>query len=199
MAITPSEIRNAAFSPAENEAGYDPIEVDEFLDRISAEVDRLMKRVVELKTRCTQADGRIQSLVTEMNGLRQQLAAQEKSKVDGQLSETQLSEVFVVAKQTADKMITDAEGKAAGIIAEAEGKASDTIRQALVDKQKEIEEINRLQQSRARFLSDYQGLLRSYLEESATRLPISSSNMGVIEEATDEGESDQGISATATA
>ena len=199
MAITPSEIRHAAFSPAENEAGYNPIEVDEFLDRISAEVDKLMKRVVELKTRYTQAEGRAQSIAAEANGLRQQLAAQEKSKVDGQLSETQLSEVFVVAKQTADKMITDAEGKAAGIIADAEGKANDTIRQALVDKQRELEEINRLQQSRARFLSDYQGLLRSYLEESATRLPISSSNLTVIEDEADEAQPDQGVSATTTA
>ena len=177
MAITPNEIRNAAFSAAKNEAGYDPVEVDEFMDQLALEVDKLMKRVVELKTRYTQAEGRAQAIANEAAGLRQQLAAQEKTRLDGQLSETQLSEVFIIAKQTADRMVADAQGKADGIVADAEQRANETIRQALVDKQKEIDEINRLQQSRVRFLTDYQALLRSYLDESATRIPISDANM----------------------
>lgn len=181
MAITPNEIKNIAFSPAQSEAGYDPVEVDEFLEHVSAEVDKLMKRVVELKTRYTQAEGRAQAIATEAAGLRQQLQAKEKSRVDGQLSETQLSEVFVIAKQTADKMIVDAEGKASEIIADAETRANETIRQALVDKQRELEEIDRLQRSRANFLNDYQTLLRSYLDESATRIPIAASNMEGME------------------
>lgn len=177
MAITPNEIKNAAFSPAENEVGYDPIEVDEFLDIVSDEVDQLMKRVVELKTRYTQAENRAQSASTEAAGLRQQLDAQRKSQVDGQLSETQLSEVFVIAKQTADKMISDAESNASRITADAEAKAAETIREVLVDKQREIDEINRLQQLRGRFAADFQGFLQNYLDEALTRLPIAAENM----------------------
>jgi cell division initiation protein len=186
MAITPNEIKNAAFSPAHSEVGYDTIEVDDFLDRLAEETDRLMKRVVELKTRYTQAEGRAQALAGEVTGLRQQLAKQEKTRVEGQLSETQLSEVFVIAKQTADRMVADAEDKANGIVSDAETRANEIIRQALVDKQSEIDEINRLQQSRANFLQEYQGLLRSYLEDSATRIPISQANMeGMVAENAD--------------
>ena len=203
MAITPKEIRNVAFTPAQNEAGYDPVEVDEFLERVSSEVDKLMKRCVDLKTRCTAAEGRAQSIAAEAASLRQQVTNQEKPRIDGQLSETQLSEVFVIAKQTADKMITDAEGKAEEIVNDAKNRANETIRQALVDKQKEIDEINRLQQSRAHFLSDYQALLKGYLEESATRVPIAPANMeGMIAEdatASDRQDDDAPLEITANA
>lgn len=197
MAITPNEIRNIVFSPARDEAGYNPVEVDEFLEHISQEVDKMMKRTVELKSRNTQSENRAQAAMAENASLRQQLAAQEdKSRIEGQLSETQLSEVFVIAKQTADRMITDAEAKASEIITNAESRANETIRQSLVDKQKEIDEINRLQQSRANFLSDYQALLRNYLDESATRIPIAPANMEgmVAEDANAQGEhADNGL------
>lgn len=173
MAISASEIRNIEFSPAQNEPGYSPVEVDEFLERISSEVETMLTRFAELTNRYKQS-------MSEASGLRQQLRSLEQSRVDGQLSESQLSEVMVIAKQTSDKMVEDAKKKARDIEAEAERKASETVRQALADKQKEIDEINRLQQSRAQFLSDYQGLLRSYLEESATRVPISAANMAGV-------------------
>lgn len=195
MAITPKEIKNVAFSPAQGEAGYNPAEVDKFLDRVADEVDKLMKRVVELKTRYTQAEGRAQAIATEATGLRQQLASQEQSRLNGQLSETQLSEVFVIAKQTADKMISDADEKAKAIIADAESRANDTIRQALADKQKEIDELNHLQQARANYLNvalEAHEQLRNYLEQSAMRVPLATMNVEGIDGISDMSSEDEG-------
>lgn len=178
MPITPNDIKQAAFSMAEQ--GYAADEVDEFLDRLASEVDHLMKRLVELKSAGVQAEGRAQALAAENATLRRKVDGYEQSKVDGQLSETQLSEVFVIAKQTADMMIADATTKAEGIVAEAEVKGREAMRQVMEEKQHELDEIDRLQQSRARFCNEYQSLLRRYLNDSATQMPISDENLEAV-------------------
>lgn len=179
MPITPNDIRRAEFAMAAN--GYEATEVDDFLDGVATEIDHMMKRLVELKMRCSQYEERAQAAANENAALKRKLKGYESSTLNGQLSETQLSEVFVIAKQTADTMIAEAETKAEGIVAEAEIKARDTIRQALTDKQKELDEINRLQQSRVKFCNDYQSLLRHYLEDSATQLEIAEENISAAQ------------------
>lgn len=175
MPITPNDIKQAAFSMAPQ--GYAAEEVDEFLDRLAHEVDHLMKRLVELKSAGVKAEGRAQALASENAALQRKVEGYEQSKVDGQLSETQLSEVFVIAKQTADHMISEAQTKADGIVAEAELRGREAMREAMEEHQRELDEIDRLQQSRAQFCSEYQSLLKRYLSDSATQLPISDENL----------------------
>ena len=175
MPITPNDIKQAAFSMAPQ--GYAAEEVDDFLDRLAKEVDHLMKRLVELKSAGIKAEGRAQALAAENAALQRRVEGYEQSKVDGQLSETQLSEVFVIAKQTADRMISEAQTKADGIVAEAELRGREAMREAMEERQHEIDEIDRLQQSRAQFCSEYQSLLKRYLNDSATQLPISDENL----------------------
>lgn len=47
MAITPADIEQQTFSPAET--GYNPEEVDAFLEQLSSEVDAMLQRSLTLR------------------------------------------------------------------------------------------------------------------------------------------------------
>ena len=47
MAITPAEIDQLTFSPSKH--GYDTDEVDNFLERLSGEVDAMLQKIADLK------------------------------------------------------------------------------------------------------------------------------------------------------
>ena len=49
MAITPADIQAQTFSEAKR--GYDPAEVDVFLEQLASEVDAMLNKIVDLKTR----------------------------------------------------------------------------------------------------------------------------------------------------
>ncbi len=51
MAITPADIQAQTFSEAKR--GYDPAEVDVFLETLSSEVDAMLAKIVDLKGRLT--------------------------------------------------------------------------------------------------------------------------------------------------
>ena len=51
MAITPADIQAQTFSEAKR--GYDPAEVDVFLEQLASEVDAMLNKIVDLKTRLT--------------------------------------------------------------------------------------------------------------------------------------------------
>ena len=54
MAITPADIQAQTFSEAKR--GYDPAEVDVFLEMLSSEVDAMLAKIVDLKGRLTATD-----------------------------------------------------------------------------------------------------------------------------------------------
>ena len=51
MTITPADIQAQTFSEAKR--GYDPAEVDVFLETLSSEVDAMLAKIVDLKGRLT--------------------------------------------------------------------------------------------------------------------------------------------------
>ena len=72
MAITPADIQAQTFSEAKR--GYDPAEVDVFLETLSSEVDAMLAKIVDLKGRLTAteqqlADAAKVETVTDSNGL----------------------------------------------------------------------------------------------------------------------------------
>ena len=54
MAITPADIQAQTFSEAKR--GYDPGEVDVFLEQLASEVDAMLSKIVDLKNRLTAAE-----------------------------------------------------------------------------------------------------------------------------------------------
>uniref|UniRef100_UPI0030773515 DivIVA domain-containing protein n=1 Tax=Parolsenella catena TaxID=2003188 RepID=UPI0030773515 len=150
MAITPAEIDNLCFSPSKK--GYDTDEVDAFLERCSSEVDAMLQKIADLKGRLTASEQQLAAAQAQIAQLQSQQPAEAAAPVTAPTgltaSETQISKVLIVAQQSADKIVAEARDNAEKIRNDADQKAREVIRQALAEKQNELDEIDRLKQSR---------------------------------------------------
>jgi len=59
MAITAADVRQVQFNASR--FGYDPQDVDRFLDRIASELDDFERTILELRIRCEIAEAYIQA------------------------------------------------------------------------------------------------------------------------------------------
>lgn len=166
MAITPADIQAQTFSEAKR--GYDPGEVDVFLEQVSAEVDAMLNKIVDLKNRLTATE---QQLTDAQNQLAQAQAAPAPVAPDYTASERQISDALIAAQQTADNIVSEARENAERIKNEADAKAREVIRQALAEKQNEIEEIDRLKASREDFKNEYMKLVQHFMDEAQNSFP----------------------------
>ena len=149
MAITPADIEQQTFSPSKH--GYDTEEVDAFLEQLSqAQIANLEER--ESAPAPAPAPAPVAS---------DALAA----------SERQISQVLIVAQQSADKLLADARDNAERIRNEADAKAREVIRQALAEKQNELDEIDRLKTSREDFRAEYKKLLQHFMDDAEAMFP----------------------------
>ena len=178
MAITPADIEQKTFSEAKKH-GYDTEEVDEFLDQLSAEVDAMLKKIKDLKDRLTASEQQVAASQAQVQQLREQAASSPAPIVQAappaqsaiSASESQISRVLIIAQQSADKMIEDARANADNIRTEADRKAREVIRQALAEKQNEMDEIDRLKQSREDFRAEYKKLLQHFMDDADAVFP----------------------------
>lgn len=165
MAITPAEIDQLTFSPSKH--GYDTDEVDNFLERLSGEVDAMLQKIADLKGRLNAAEAQ---LAASQDQVAQLQAAPAQAPVAAAptsgASEAQISQVLIVAQQSADKMVADAKENAEKIRAEADQKAREVIRQALAEKQSELDEMDRLKASRETFRDEYKALLQHFMDDA---------------------------------
>lgn len=123
MALTPMDIHNKEFSKAFR--GYNEDEVDQFLDEIVEEFERLYKENIELKDRISALNDQISSY---------------------KAIENTLKETLITAQRTADEVGAAAQRKAELIIKEAEEKAHGIIERAnmnIIDIQKEYENVKK--------------------------------------------------------
>lgn len=182
MAITPADIDQLTFSPSKN--GYDTEEVDAFLDTLSTEIDAMLQKIADLKTRLNNAESQLGASQAQVSELQIQLenanvaaanaaAAPAPAPAVNALaaSESQISKVLIVAQQSADKLVADARENAESIRNEADQKAREVIRQALAEKQAELDEIDRLKQSREDFRGEYKKLLQHFMDDADSVFP----------------------------
>jgi len=178
MAITPADIEQKTFSEAKKH-GYDTEEVDEFLDQLSAEVDAMLKKIKDLKDRLTASEQQVAASQAQIAQLKEQAAATPAPVVQApaptqpsfSASESQISRVLIIAQQSADQLVEDARNNAENIRNEADRKAREVIRQALAEKQNELDEIDRLKQSREDFRSEYKKLLQHFMDDADAVFP----------------------------
>ena len=176
MAITPAEIDQLTFSPSEH--GYDTVEVDAFLERLSGEVDAMLQKIADLKGRLTASEQQLAAAQAQVVQLQQAASEHTGAKapaVDTSVvsiaSEEQISKVLIVAQQSADKMVADARETAEKIRNEADQKAREVIRQALAEKQNELDEMDRLKQSREEFRDQYKALIQHFMDDADNAFP----------------------------
>lgn len=168
MAITPAEIDNLCFSPSKK--GYDTDEVDAFLERCSSEVDAMLQKIADLKGRLTASEQQLAAAQAQIAQLQSQQPAEAATPVTAPTgltaSETQISKVLIVAQQSADKIVAEARDNAEKIRNDADQKAREVIRQALAEKQSELDEMDRLKESREQFRDQYKALLQHFMDDA---------------------------------
>ncbi len=183
MAITPADIEQMTFSEAKKH-GYNTEEVDAFLDRLSGEVDAMLQKIADLKGRLNNSEQQLAATRAQVAQLQERGSAEPEKVIEyvpapaasvpaGGLSasERQISQVLIVAQQSADKMVADARENADNIRNEAEQKAREVIRQALAEKQNELDEMDRLKQSREEFRTEYKRLLQHFMDDADSVFP----------------------------
>ena len=183
MAITPADIEQQTFSPSKH--GYDTEEVDAFLEQISSEVDAMLQKIADLKGRLNNTEQQLAAANAQIASLEENAGATQLAApapvvaptpapapaVDLSVSERQISQVLIVAQQSADKLVAAARDNAERIRNEADQKAREVIRQALAEKQNELDEIDRLKQSREDFRGEYKKLLQHFMDDAEAVMP----------------------------
>ena len=185
MPITPAEIQQKTFSEAKRR-GYEPSEVDEFLEQISRDIDAMLRKIADLKNRLTAAEAKNGELQGENEKVR---AEADKAVADARAAapaapanngkpniysatEEQLSAALIVAQQTADRIVAEAKSNAERIRLDADNQARKVIRQALDEKQTELDEIERLKVSRENFRTEYLALIQKFSDAASANFPL---------------------------
>ena len=180
MAITPADIENMTFSQAgKHEEGYKTDEVDVFLDQVASEVDAMLQKIADLKGRLTTSEQQLAAAQAQVAQLKEQTtmaapvepAPAPVPQSEFTASERQISQVLIVAQQSADKLVEDARANAESIRNDADQKAREVIRQALAEKHNELDEIDRLKQSREDFRGEYKKLLQHFMDDADSVFP----------------------------
>lgn len=187
MAITPADIEQLTFSPSKH--GYDTEEVDAFLEQLSGEVDAMLQKIADLKSRLNSSEQQLAATQAQIETLQAQKGAAAIAPIAPapapapapalNASEQQISKVLIVAQQSADKIVADAKASANEIRTEADQKAREVIRQALAEKQNEMDEIDRLKQSREDFRAEYKNLLQHFMDDADAVFPTTGKKVSV--------------------
>jgi cell division initiation protein len=139
--LTPMDIHNKEFKKAMR--GYKEEEVDEFLDKVVADFERLYRENAELKDKLSSINDKVESY---------------------SMMEKTLQNTLVVAQTTAEEVVVNARKKAELIIKDAEEQAKKIIENA----NKSVVEINRdyenLKKDVQVFKTRFKTLLESQLE-----------------------------------
>ncbi len=187
MPITPADIQQKTFSEAKR--GYQPGEVDVFLEEISKDIDAMLRKIADLKTRLTAAEAKNAELVNEVENARAEADAARAAAANAasavapapaapvkpniySATEEQLSAALIVAQQTADRIVAEAKNNAERIRTDAEAQARKVIRQALDEKETELDEIERLKTSREEFRTQYLALIQKFMDAAQANFPL---------------------------
>lgn len=135
MDVTPQLIKDVEFRQALR--GYDPDEVDLFLQRVGASIAQLDGRLTEALSRAEAAEGRLDG-----GGARPARSGESPS-------EETITRTLVLAQQTADKLIGEARDEAASTLAQVQNEAAE-LRGAAQAEAEEMTSSTRLETNRLR-------------------------------------------------
>ena len=132
---TPHLLTDVQFS--ERRRGYDPEEVDNFLERVSAAVAQLQDKLREITARAEVADAKLADAQRAQAAAEAELArlggeapAAPVSTADPEAEAERASRVLLMAQKTADATIDDANTTAQQTIAEARSRAASLVADA---------------------------------------------------------------------
>ena len=173
MSITATEIQNIRFSEARR--GYNPDEVDEFLERVAADVDALNRAIIEAAARINDAEERV-SAAEERAALRAVSAepaalpvALDASSPASNISDDVISRAFIAAQISADNLKDEARKEAEKLYREAEAKARDYLSDAHTERSQILAEIDYLREVSERFRTEFLSMVNHYNTDAQKR------------------------------
>ncbi|MFT4051538.1 MAG: DivIVA domain-containing protein [Microbacterium sp.] len=196
MALTPEDVVTKQFQHVRFKEGFDPDEVDDFLDEIViewrktiAENEELKARVAELESGAVAAP--VEAAPVAVVAPVEEPVVEEPVVEEAAVSATPVAPVAAsagiielaqrlhdehVAEGVAqrDRLISDAQAQAASIVAEAEAKRRDEF--ARLDSERATLE-NRISELR-QFERDYRAQLRGFIEEKLRDLDVTGASSG---------------------
>lgn len=140
MKLTPLDIHHKEFRNALR--GYNPEEVDDFLDGVADEFERLFKENIDLSEKLEAAGARVRAY-SDM--------------------ERTLQNTMVAAQTSADDIRARAEAEATRVLSEAESKAQEIVGTSLEEKQRSQVETARMQAAEEEFRTRFRLMLQDYL------------------------------------
>lgn len=188
MPISIAEIKQKTFARVRQ--GYDPQAVDEFINQLAGDYEAMLRKIADLKTRLTSAETKTQELAAQLDAAKtavnkaqaQAAQAAQEARASAPVStksnayiatEEQLSQALIAAQQTADRIVGEAKTTADRIRSDAENQARKVIRQALDEKQSELDEMERIKKSREQFRDEYIALVQKFMDAATSNFPSS--------------------------
>jgi cell division initiation protein len=162
MKLTPLDIHHKEFRRSIR--GYDDKEVDDFLDAVADEFERLFKENIDLSERMEAANEKVRTY---------------------QQMETTLHNTLVAAQRSAEEIVASAREEAASLLRDAELKAKEVIHDALTQKQKTTGELVRIKQAEEEFRARFKKTLEEY-QASIREVPLPD-DVNVLVGKTEEG------------
>jgi cell division initiation protein len=142
--LTPLDIHHKEFRNSLR--GYNPEEVDEFLDQVADEVERLFKENIDLSGKLEAAEAKVASYA-EM--------------------ERTLQNTMLAAQTSAEDIQSRAQGEADLLVRDAELKSKEMVQDALAERQRSQQELAKLRRVKDDFRARFRQQLETYLDDVA--------------------------------
>ncbi|MDF2578498.1 MULTISPECIES: DivIVA domain-containing protein [Microbacterium] len=191
MALTPEDVVTKQFQHVRFKEGFDPDEVDDFLDEIVVEWRKTIAENDELKAKlaayesgetpapAASDDAVVEEVPAPVAAVEQPAAAADMAPAAAsagiiELAQRLHDEHVAEGKAQRDKLIADAQAQAASIISEAEARGRDEVARLEAERVSLEGRISELQQ----FEKDYRGQLRGFIESKLRDLDTTGVSAG---------------------
>ncbi|WP_314853693.1 DivIVA domain-containing protein [uncultured Microbacterium sp.] len=189
MALTPEDVVTKQFQHVRFKEGFDPDEVDDFLDEIVVEWRKTIAENEELKARVAELEAAAAAApvaVVEAAPVAESGAVVEEAPAPAagsgaaasagiiELAQRLHDEHVAEGQAQRDKLISDAQAQAASIVADAEAKSRDEIARLDAERATLETRISELRQ----FERDYRSQLRGFIEEKLRDLDVAGATSG---------------------
>jgi cell division initiation protein len=162
MKLTPLDIHHKEFRHSLR--GYAEDEVDQFLDEVADEFERLFKENIDLSEKIEQANQQVRSY---------------------QEMERTLHNTMLAAQQSAEDIVAKAQKEADLMLRDAELKAKEIVHAALAEKQRTQSEFARIKQAEDDFRQKFRFVLENYLNGIA-EVPVPAEMAAMVAEPVEE-------------
>jgi len=159
MGITVSDIEQKEFTF--KGPGYDPYDVDSYLDQICDEMITMQDRIEMLEEELKQAKASLEASQHAVKPIPQEISMSETSPSIVKTSET-LENILLSAQRISDEAIENAKKKAEDIVTQAENTASEVLDVAQEEKDTLEKEISGLKESAKNYKKQFLNLINEH-------------------------------------